>query len=915
MENDLELIKQLEEKLGKNLKEIPHARIGTSLDNSYAVDDNGNVTGLNLLGTETMELSSIAIEKFNHLTHLSLDSNKLSNISFLEKITQLKRLDLENNQISDISPIVNLTNLTTLTLYNNKISDISALKKLTQLTKLKLYDNQITDISALETLTQLKRLDLENNQITDISVLKGLKNLKKLTLTKNKITRLPIEVAQLGMDIKWEYWGEDGIFLEGNPLESPPVEVVKRGTAAVLNYFQELQKAQVQLMECKVLIVGNGEVGKTSLMKKLTDPDYQLEEGKEPTTLGIRINPWSIDCHFPDINEPESVKVHFWDFGGQAIYHATHQFFLTKRSLYLFIWDSRKEEETLTFDYWLNIIKLLGKDSPVLVVMNKSDVRIKHLDEALFKKNFKNIVTFLKVSCKTGEGIPQLAETIQNTLTGMPHLRDSLPKSWQDIRRRLETVGAGRNYISIDDYYEICREYGLDEEGADFLADYLHDLGIILRFQDDKLLKRTVILNPEWATEAVYSLIDTHEILLDKGRFRYDDLKRHWDLKKYPRGKHLELIQLMEKFELCFNITGTDRYIIPELLLPKQPESTGNFAPGAAVLRFEFSYRFMPSGIISRFISRCYYMVMDERFWKNGVELRFEQTAALVTRDPLARKTSIVVSGPEGFELITLIRGEMDHIHRSLNMKKDLHYKELIPCNCEMCSNSVEPNFYEYAVLMRFIEKDRSSTICNNSAESVAIQPLLKGYESPNIPKPERYLQHILSAARHFLDIAKSLKTDENSRNTFITKLMSVKGIIVKDQSLSGRSATGKSIGSPDFKFTDINGDVIAFMEAFILKSCDKTSISLHLKKLFNYDAVGISRNFILVYAENHNFVSLWKKYIAYIPEIDFGNYRIHSLEEVDSQSSSSEIKVACARHRRNDCNTEVYHIFVNVGR
>ena len=100
-------------------------------------------------------------------------------------------------------------------------------------------------------------------------------------------------------------------------------------------------------------------------MKKLHNPSFTVQPGLEPTTQGIRIIEHNFPCCFStnkneDASPMASVKTFFWDFGGQEIYHATHQFFLTKRSLYLFVWEARKEEESRHFDYWLNVIKLLG---------------------------------------------------------------------------------------------------------------------------------------------------------------------------------------------------------------------------------------------------------------------------------------------------------------------------------------------------------------------------------------------------------------------------------------------------------------------------------------------------------------------------------------------------------------------------
>jgi GTPase SAR1 family protein len=63
-----------------------------------------------------------------------------------------------------------------------------------------------------------------------------------------------------------------------------------------------------------------------------------------------------------------------WDFGGQDIYHCTHRFFLSKRSLYVLVADNRKDDTD--FNYWLNIIEQFAGDSPLLIVLNeKNDVQ------------------------------------------------------------------------------------------------------------------------------------------------------------------------------------------------------------------------------------------------------------------------------------------------------------------------------------------------------------------------------------------------------------------------------------------------------------------------------------------------------------------------------------------------------------
>ena len=79
-------------------------------------------------------------------------------------------------------------------------------------------------------------------------------------------------------------------------------------------------------------------------------------------------------------NLKSKTRVNVWDFGGQEIMHATHQFFLTKRTLYVLVLDSRLSEAENRLDYWLTLIRSFGGDSPILVVGNKTDQHALDLD-------------------------------------------------------------------------------------------------------------------------------------------------------------------------------------------------------------------------------------------------------------------------------------------------------------------------------------------------------------------------------------------------------------------------------------------------------------------------------------------------------------------------------------------------------
>ncbi|WP_083887212.1 ADP-ribosylation factor-like protein [Nodosilinea nodulosa] len=131
----------------------------------------------------------------------------------------------------------------------------------------------------------------------------------------------------------------------------------------ILDYYFRLRFERTPLNEAKMILVGFGAVGKTSLVNRLI---YQNFSPRSAKTEGIQITQWPIA-----LNDAEDIKLHVWDFGGQEIMHSTHQFFLTERSLYLLVLNGRQGHEDADAEYWLELIQSFGGDSPVLVVLNK----------------------------------------------------------------------------------------------------------------------------------------------------------------------------------------------------------------------------------------------------------------------------------------------------------------------------------------------------------------------------------------------------------------------------------------------------------------------------------------------------------------------------------------------------------------
>jgi small GTP-binding protein len=492
------------------------------------------------------------------------------------------------------------------------------------------------------------------------------------------------------------------------------LEIAAQGTEAIKNYLATFTDGR-KLYEAKLIVVGEGAVGKTSIVNKLIESDFDIEQHADliKSTEGVEVIPW-----FFDTANIQDFRVNIWDFGGQEIYHATHQFFLTKRSLYLFVWDARKEDRLGGFDYWLNIISLLSAASPVIVVLNKSDERIKEIDQAGLKEKFPNILCFLKVSALTGLGIGELSSQVKDFIVKLPHVGNDWPKAWAEIRYQLETDK--RDYINYEQYLSLCSQFGLNQEQANFLGDYLHDLGVILHFRDDPILRDLVILKTGWGTDALYKIIDTKQIQNNKGRFRFSDLGNIWPHERYPAKTHIELLQLLIKFELCFKLMDSEEYIVPELLSPAKPEFIWDNSEN---LQFEYNYDFMPAGILTRFIVRNQTFISGDIYWRYGVVLENEGSVALVISEPLDRRIKILIRGYSNKEFLAIIRHEFDYIHQTLN---NLRVKEMIPCTCKECKLK-QPYMYDFWSLKKFSSKRIMSFPCPRSAENVLVAELLDG--------------------------------------------------------------------------------------------------------------------------------------------------------------------------------------------
>lgn len=664
---------------------------------------------------EYLDLSSdIEIEERNIIETLPKEIGNLKS---------LKELNLYGIGINSLpNEIGNLINLKFININHNSFEKFP--EEITSLEKLEFLALDYISYSIPSSITHLKNLvylylpDMTINTLPDY--IGEFTTLRLLYLGRGKLEKLPETIKNLNNLVDFS--------IEENPIiDNIPPEIFNQSPQQVINYILQYQREgnKTGLNESKMIIVGQGGVGKTTLLNKIVNDTYT----ESPSTEGIDIEKWEF------LSNDKKYTLNIWDFGGQEIYHSTHQFFLTKRSLYIFVWDARQEDEYGRIDYWLNTIQSFSDNCPIIVVINKCDITRKNIrlpDYSDLKKRFPQIVDFFNVSCLDNINIGSLRNEIINQAKLLPLMETEWFTSWVLIRTKLEIMSVQKNIITYEEYLKICLVENIDEDEALSLIKYLHDLGVVLHFHNDVLLKNIVILSPEWGTDAVYKILDAQANILKNrnGILYHQDLKQIWfDKNKYPESSHLYILKLMENFQLSFTIEPHHTYLIPELLDNSEVEYDFNF--DKECLHFRYSYNFLPAGIMTRFIVKAHKFLLDNNgtkvCWRKGAILKSKDTISLVSlEDGITEKfIDIKVIGSNRrnkSEFLTIIRKLFEEIHRNI-IKISL--VEYVQCNCiPNCKQ-----LHDYRYLLRLEEEGIYVDRCKKTLKEVNVLSLLDGIE------------------------------------------------------------------------------------------------------------------------------------------------------------------------------------------
>jgi internalin A len=564
-------------------------------------------------------------------------------LSPLAGLISLQSLNLfECKQLSgDLSPLASLASLQSLDLSRcEQLSvDLSPLANLVSLQSINLSGcDQLGDLSPLASLASLQSLDVSGcKQLSKLSPLASLTSLRSLNLSLCTSVRnfAPLESHLAGLQKLYLYACQ----FDDLPSEICGHALYQNVIREVRAHFADLKSVPFRDAELTLYILGDSGVGKTQLCRRLLGFDF---DSSVATTHGIQLGQMTIELE----DFPQPVRLNLWDFGGQDIYHGSHALFLHGHAIFLILWTPELEwREKVgvmlrhrTLSYWLDYLRAFaGTDTSVLIVQSKCDTRDKQILHPPAPVDDFHFHRYTEVSARTGLNLGLIKENIKEAVrdrfdrfppppigAGRLKVRDRLRQMLEEDQKR---EPAKRQHRSLDrtEFDRLCDEVGgvSDKEA---LLDFLHHNGVL--FYRAGLFDNHIILDQNWALEAIYALFDRKKImplLRGYGRFTQAEVAALiWS--DYTPAEQKVFLGMMESCGICFKarqlFEGEWEYIAPELLpdwSDAQAQLLGRLRDDLPGAEATARYAFLHEGVLRGYLSKLGEHAKDAAiYWKYG---------------------------------------------------------------------------------------------------------------------------------------------------------------------------------------------------------------------------------------------------------------------------------------------------------
>lgn len=640
------------------------------------------------LSTNMISHFPLGILELSRLTHLSLNGNQIRVITGrIKELKLLEYLDLSGNQLETLPfDSGKMLSLKTLRLNSNRVITLPVLNPKEDWLKLESIDLDGADIKEIPTwmfkLQSLKNLSLSKLHLNrfpeSICHLRKLERLfidsTQFLVWPEKIV-LPDHMRSIVLDGAYmRYIPQTGVYkIPDAIIELRPkyvrnqksidkndlmLQVSLGGNISAgldesqlfhespdiaYNYLKNLYSTSkeensseyVRVKDIKVVLLGVGAVGKSSLVQRLClsnpdDDNIPLENVE--TTHGV-----NIDCHMNlcDLWDQTNQKyvdftVHFWDFGGQDKYRGINKLLMTDKAIYIIVLDSRAQS---TPDIWLEMVKIYAPNSKVILVANKIDENARlNINFKYYYEKYPQLYNcFFKISCKYPSrgmnkiadifyAIKKIVEEQMNILTPVG------PKKWLEIQAEMERQHRiyGKVILSFEEYTQICEVFNISEKSVQLqLLTILNTCGSCITIEDTDFS----ILSPNWIADYLY--IFYNNMCMNKAIMDYwkEYISMFQELKEYSEYGEI-VTNYLEQRGLCttFYDKKTKKIFIP-MFLPEDPSRICEFPQELPILKYKFSSTVIPEYEFQKFLVREFEKINKEIWeaWQFGLYIKNDE--------------------------------------------------------------------------------------------------------------------------------------------------------------------------------------------------------------------------------------------------------------------------------------------------
>lgn len=244
--------------------------------------------------------------------------------------------------------------------------------------------------------------------------------------------------------------------------------------------------ANLKEVQKKVILLGDGAVGKTSLIRRFVvdkfDDEYIVTIGSKITAKDLQLKVDDVIIY---------LKLQIWDILGQKGYTKLHQSSFRGTDGVFFIADiTRKETLQNLESYWIPEVQNIAGTVPFVIMANKSDL----IRKAEFNENelklfaSKHKVPFYLTSAKNGENVKRAFEAIGRKMLKFKRIEPPIPYESGSVGDKVSDISIVIDKI-IDDF---CQEYGDLQDAMPVLRKQFELAELDLNNPTKEALKRAV---------------------------------------------------------------------------------------------------------------------------------------------------------------------------------------------------------------------------------------------------------------------------------------------------------------------------------------------------------------------------------------------------------------------------------------